>query len=341
MTKCAIGGLRHIRRLGAGALSGALVCVGCGEDSQGSGGDAPTTTAATTTTDATSGSTNTSTNASSTTGGMVTTDFQAGDPRPVTVHVPSSYDPATPTPLLILLHGYTATGAVQNAYFGLEPVAEERGIIYAYPDGTTDTQDSQFWNATDACCNFYGSNVDDVAYLMGLVDEITTKVNVDPKRIFFVGHSNGGFMSYRLACEASDRIAAIVSLAGATFEDPADCDAPAALSVLQIHGDMDDTVLYAGGTFGAAYPSAAESTSYFATRANCSVPAMSTGQTTDIDGNIDGPMDENETTIDAYADCDAGYGVELWTIPGGGHVPALAPGFADKVVDFLMAHPKP
>jgi polyhydroxybutyrate depolymerase len=226
---------------------------------------------------------------------------------------------------------------VQNAYFGLEPVADERGIIYAYPDGTIDGSDAQFWNATNACCNFYGSDVDDVAYLLGLVDEIATKVNVDPNRIYFVGHSNGGFMSYRLACEASDRIAAIVSLAGASFSDPTDCDAPAPLSVLQIHGDMDETIAYGGGTTVAAYPSAAESTAYFAGVAGCTAPAVSTGMTTDIDTTIAG----DETTIDAYSDCDAGYAVELWTIPGGGHVPSLAPGFADKVVDFLMAHPKP
>jgi polyhydroxybutyrate depolymerase len=241
---------------------------------------------------------------------MVTTDFEAGGPRPVTVHVPPGYDPATPTPLLILLHGYTATGSVQDAYFGLQPVADARGIIYAFPDGTIDANNSPFWNATDACCNFFGSDVDDVAYLLGLIDEIQTRVNVDPSRIYFVGHSNGGFMSYRLACEASDRIAAIVSLAGASFADTADCDAPAPLSVLQIHGDMDDTIV---------------------------TPAMSTGMTTDIDSSIDG----DETTIDAYANCDAGYDVELWTIPGGGHIPTLAPGFADKLVDFLMAHPKP
>jgi polyhydroxybutyrate depolymerase len=269
---------------------------------------------------------------------MVTTDFEAGGPRPVTVHVPPGYDPATPTPLLILLHGYTATGTVQDAYFGLQPVADARGIIYAFPDGTIDANNSPFWNATDACCNFFGSDVDDVAYLLGLIDEIETKVNVDPSRIYFVGHSNGGFMSYRLACEASDRIAAIVSLAGASFADTADCAAPAPLSVLQIHGDMDDTIVYAGGTIGAAaYPSAADSTAYFATLAGCMTPAMSTGMTTDIDSSIDG----DETTIDAYANCDAGYDVELWTIPGGGHIPTLAPGFADKLVDFLMAHPKP
>lgn len=321
--------------LGAGALAGVLVCVGCGDaDSDGAGGDEPTTTSATVdgvTTSATNGA------GGAGGGGTITTDFQAGGDRPVTVHVPSSYDPATPTPLLILLHGYSVDGATQNFYFGLAAVAEERGLLYAYPDGTVDGSMENFWNATDACCNLYGSSVDDSGYLLGLVDEIVSKVNVDPKRIYFAGHSNGGFMSYRLACDASDRIAAIVSLAGASYEDPTDCSAPAPLSVLQIHGTMDETIAYAGGTIvGASYPSAADSTAYFASLAGCAV-APAPGTAIDIDSGIAG----DETTVDAYPDCDPGYGVELWSIVGGSHAPPLVPDFSDKIVDFMLAHPKP
>lgn len=315
------------------AVAGALVCVGCG-DGDGSGG--ASSTSSETTGPGTTASTSDATSSSST-GAPITTDFVAGGDRPVTVEVPGAYDPATPTPLLLLLHGYTATGTLQNAYFQMSAVADARGLIYAHPDGTTDPQGDQFWNATDACCDFFSSDVDDVGYLMGLVDEISSKVNVDPKRIYFVGHSNGGFMSYRLACEASDRIAAIVSLAGATFADPADCGATAPLSVLQIHGTMDEVVAYGGGSFVNAYPSAAETTAYFAALDGCSQPPVSSGGPLDIDSMLAGA----ETTVDAYPDCDAGYGVELWTIVGGSHVPTLAPGFSEKIVDFLLAHPKP
>jgi polyhydroxybutyrate depolymerase len=267
----------------------------------------------------------------------VTDDFVAGAERPVTVKVPASYDPATPAPLLILLHGYSATGSLQDLYFGLTPVAEARGIIYAHPDGTTDANDNQFWNATDACCDLGGTGVDDVGYLLGLVDEITSKVNVDPKRIYFAGHSNGGFMSYRLACEASDKIAAIVSLAGAGFADEADCDATTPLSVLQIHGDMDATVQYGGGTLAASYPSAAESTLHFASLASCDTTLAPGGDALDLDSGLPG----DETTVQAYPNCSPGVAVELWTIVGDGHIPSLAPGFADKLVGFLMDHPKP
>jgi polyhydroxybutyrate depolymerase len=315
-----------------GVFWGAFVYAGCGDDTKGTGGDTGTST-----TDGSTSAGNTTVGGDGGSGGTITTDFEAGGPRPVTVHVPSTYDPDIPTPLLILLHGYTASGALQNTYFGLAAVAEERGILYAYPDGTVDSMGDQFWNATDTCCDFYGSGVDDVGYLLGLVDEIEAKVNVDPKRIYFAGHSNGGFMSYRLACEASDRIAAVVSLAGSTFADPADCVATAPLSVLQIHGDMDEVVAYEGGAFvSGSYPSAADTTAHFATLAGCGGLATS-GAPLDLDPALAG----DETTVEAYADCTAGYGVELWTIAGGSHVPALNPDFPNWLVDFMFAHPKP
>jgi polyhydroxybutyrate depolymerase len=315
--------------------SGALLCVGCGDDGAGEGGGTSTSSAASTAVSTASSAATTS--ASSSSGGPITDDFVAGGDRPVTVKVPSSYDPSTPTPLLILLHGYTATGMLQDLYFGMTAVAEAEGLIYAHPDGTVDQTDNQFWNATDACCDFYGTDVDDVAYLTGLVDEIVSKVNVDPKRIYFVGHSNGGFMSYRMACEASERIAAIVSLAGANWLDGADCGATSPVSVAQIHGDMDDTILYGGGMNINAYPSAAESTAYFAGVDGCDAMLASGGPNIDLESTLAG----NETTVEVYPNCHAGHTVELWTIVGGGHVPNLSPAFSQQVVDFLLAHPKP
>jgi polyhydroxybutyrate depolymerase len=270
----------------------------------------------------------------------ITDDFVAGGDRPVTVLVPDGYDPAVPAPLVVLLHGYGANGLVQDAYFGLAPVAEARGILYAHPDGNQDPQGNRFWNATDACCDFFGSGVDDVGYLVGLVDEIASKVSVDPKRVYFVGHSNGGFMSYRLACEAGDRIAAIISLAGATWLDPADCGAASPVSVAQIHGTMDDTVPYDGGPLGGGgtmIPSALDSVAYFANVAGCDAAIADTTTTYDLDSGIAG----SETTVQSFGGCSAGYAAELWTIPGGAHIPALSDGYSDVLVDFLLAHPKP
>ena len=177
-------------------------------------------------------------------------DFTVGGDRPVTVHVPPAYASDTPAPLLILLHGYGASGAEQESYWRLGPVAAEAGMLYAYPDGSPDVDGARFWNGTDACCDFHGSGVDDSGYLAGLVSQIKAKANVDPRRVYFVGHSNGAFMSYRVACDHADEVAAIVSLAGATFGTPAKCAPSSPVAVLEIHGTADDTVLFGGGNLG-------------------------------------------------------------------------------------------
>ena len=70
---------------------------------------------------------------------------------PVVVHVPPSYDPAVPAPLILLLHGYGSSGAQQEAYMQFTPLSDEFGFLYAYPDGTRDANGYRFWNATDAC----------------------------------------------------------------------------------------------------------------------------------------------------------------------------------------------
>src|SRR5262245_36100441 len=85
--------------------------------------------------------------------------------RQFALNVPASYDPAKPAPLVILLHGYTASGARQEAYLKFTPESERRGFLYAYPDGLIDSRNNRYWNATDACCDLDESKVDDSAYL--------------------------------------------------------------------------------------------------------------------------------------------------------------------------------
>lgn len=264
--------------------------------------------------------------------------------RPYTVVVPSSYHPGTPTPLVILLHGFGASGAIQDAYFGMTALAQQKGFLYVHPDGTVNIIGKQFWNATDACCNFH-SNVDDVAYLTGIIDQVSAQYDVDPKRIYFMGHSNGGFMSYRMACELSDRVAAIASMAGATFDDPARCAPKEPVSVLQVHGTADGTIAYAGGVtpvINGRYPGAATTVSTWATYNRCTGTRSAVGAPRDLVPNIAGA----ESQRSAFSGCPKGIDVQLITVNGGPHVPTVA--FPDgsrpmieAMVDFLLAHPKP
>ena len=106
--------------------------------------------------------------------GTGTQTIQLGD-RPFTLHVPSTYQAGKAAPLLVLLHGYTASGQGQEAYLKFAPEADKRGLLYATPDGTVDPRGNRFWNATDACCNLYGATVDDAAYLTDLVKVISTR----------------------------------------------------------------------------------------------------------------------------------------------------------------------
>ena len=251
--------------------------------------------------------------------------------------IPSSYSKDSSIPLVVLLHGYGSTGAQQESYMKFESVAEKNKFILVYPDGTIDSVGRRFWNATDACCSFF-SQVDDDAYLLAILKEMESRYSIDAKRIYFVGHSNGGFMSYRMACKHPDRIAAIASLAGASFFKPTDCGATNSVSVLQVHGTKDETIFYDGGQIlGNSYPSAFASASQWATVNQCTQNAVTRSTKIDLEGNLAG----DETSIKAWTNCQSSSEVELWTMENGTHIPTLTSTFATKIWEFFAAHPKP
>ena len=270
-----------------------------------------------------------------------------GGGRPVTVHVPASYTAGHPAPLLIVLHGYGGSGGSQNAYFHLGDAAARRDMIIAYPDGTKDHSGSRFWNATDACCNFDGSSVDDSGYLLSVVSAIKAHVAVDPRRIYFMGHSNGGFMSYRMACDHADVIAAIVSLAGATFTHPGDCHPSAPVSILEIHGMADNTIDYNGGSItgpaagtSVSYPGAQETVQTWAQYDGCHPVGSTSSKRVDVDADSGTAAEPAEALVETWAGCRNAAAVELWTMPGSGHGPTISKAFAGATLDFLLAHPK-
>jgi polyhydroxybutyrate depolymerase len=269
-------------------------------------------------------------------GRLVAADLPGGD-RPVEVYVPSSYQAGAPAPLVLLLHGLALTGPLQEDYFNFKPLAEQRGFLYAYPTGTRDKVLETFWNATDACCNFYGSDVDDSGYLRDLIDEIEAQYSVDRRRIYLVGYSNGGFMAHRMACEHADKIAAIVSLAGAQFAQNNRCKPSEPVHILQVHGTADLTVLYRGGKFfGRPYPGAVETASRWAELNGCEpepvvAPAL----------NLEAVLPGQETSVSRWdTGCKTGGSAELWSIRTGSHLPLFAPGFSPAVIDYLLSHAK-
>lgn len=79
---------------------------------------------------------------------------------------------------------------------------------------------NRFWNASDACCDFYHTGTDASGYLHQLLETVKSRYPVDPDRVYLIGHSNGAFIAYRMACEHAADVTAIVSLAGAAPDDP-------------------------------------------------------------------------------------------------------------------------
>jgi len=257
--------------------------------------------------------------------------------RPYTPLVPSSYSRGTPAPLLIVFHGYGSNGSQMESYFGLSAIADREGFLSVYPEGTVDQAGRAFWNATSACCNFYGSSVDDVAYVKAILDDMSSKYSVDPKRVFVAGHSNGGFMANRVGCDLAGRVAAIVSFSGATWDDPNLCNPTRSVNVLLIHGDADQTISYFGGVNAATYPSAAATAATWGAKNGCTGALAPTGRTMNLETILAG----KETIVEATTGCPAGGEVELWTIHGGSHVPSLSPSFNTLLWDWLKTHPRP
>jgi polyhydroxybutyrate depolymerase len=146
-------------------------------------------------------------------------------------------------------------------------------MILVAPNGTIGIINKRFWKATEACCDFLNTPfLDDVAYVNSLIDEVQNHYNVDPKRIYLMGHSNGAFFANKMACVHSNRIAAIVSLAGAIDYDQSLCNPTSKLSVLTIHGTNDTLVNYNGGSIiGAPYPSAQDTVTFWAKKNGCAV----------------------------------------------------------------------
>lgn len=256
-----------------------------------------------------------------------------GGARPAKVTVPDGWALQDKWPLIVLLHGFSATGGMQDLYLGLSARSTSHGFVAVVPEGTKDKVGQQFWNATAACCNFANIQVDDVAYITSLIDEAIAKLRVDPERVYLVGHSNGAFMALRMACERADRITAVASLAGAMNIDPSKCQPSRPVSVLHIHGTLDNVILFAGGAlFGNDYPGAETTVADWVKLDQCP-PAPAKQSAASFEDLLLG--EETDQTL--WQPCGQGTQVEFWKINGALHVPVFNAKFKDELVSQLLA----
>jgi len=201
------------------------------------------------------------------------------------------------------------------------------------PDGTTDASGKQFWNADPACCDFGHTGVDDVKYIGGLIDDVMDTWPVDKNQVFIVGHSNGGYMAYRMACERADVIAAIAPLAGLAASNPAGCKPSRPVNVLHMHGTADDTVPF-GPDMGAA--GAHDSVAQWAGHNGCGSELALSPAGADLD--LVNALPGAETHRATQAGCPAGGSLELWTIEGAGHIPVFNSTFLPDLMQWFSDH---
>jgi polyhydroxybutyrate depolymerase len=245
-----------------------------------------------------------------------------GGERPVTLQVPDRFDDRREYPLILVLHGYGANGFLQQAYFGVGDLVKSGDAFVLSPDGTADFGGKLFWNADSMCCDFNHIGPDDVAYLGGLIDDVLDAWPIDRGAVYAIGHSNGGFMSYRMACERADLFAAVLALAGVAVDVP--CRPSSAISVLHVHGTDDAVVPYAG-----AVPSVTQ----WAGLDGCS-GTRARGDNLDLEMGVPGA----ETRTESTGGCPAGVAVDLWTLEGAGHIPSFGPSFTPTAWQWLTAH---
>ena len=239
-----------------------------------------------------------------------------GRDRTYRLHQPAGL-PASAA-LVVMLHGAVGSAEQAERDYGWDQLADSAKFVVAYPDGF-----DRAWNVNGGgCCGPPArQGVDDVAFIGAVVADIAKNVGIDSSRVYATGISNGGIMSYTLACNSG--VFAAIGPDAATQLDP--CRSPHPTSVMHIHGTADPLVPYRGGQGFSVIngPSVAEVNAFWRNVDQCGAPAATT----------DGPV----TT--STAGCAEGRSVVLITIDGGGHIewPAF---FTPKLWEFFAAHPR-
>ena len=243
-----------------------------------------------------------------------------GRTRTYQLHIPPLHDKRTNLPLVIVLHGGGGTGKNMKRYLtrgGLDALADEEGFVVIYPDGV-----ERHWNDGRDLDRYraHREDVDDVGFISKLIDHHVATLRIDPRRIYVTGISNGGLMSYRLACQLTEKITAIAAVTASLTEKlVATCRPSESVSVLIMNGTEDPLVPWDGGdihlgrrTFGRVL-STRDTVSFWVERNGCSSAAAL------VEAWDEKREDGTRVRREVYGGCDNGVEVMLYIIEGGGH----------------------
>ena len=169
-----------------------------------------------------------------------------GIKRTYLIHLPPQYREGSSLPLVFVLHGGGGTARNAVRMSNMNPKADKEGFIVVYPNGTGKLKDKLLtWNAGVCCGYSIENNIDDVKFFRLLIRKLKDQYNIDPKRIYVTGLSNGAMMSYVLACELSEEIAAIAPVAGSLYQGLKKPHRP--VSVIIFNDTIDKHVPFDGG----------------------------------------------------------------------------------------------
>ena len=245
------------------------------------------------------------------------------------------------TPLIVSLHGYGGDSSYQTTYVPLHERVNTDGFALLLPNGIRDSEGNRFWNPTDECCESAKGGRDDVAYLTELVAGAEQVMDFGP--VYFFGYSNGGFMSYHIACKGLPGLRAVASLAGTSYVEDGSCEGASPVSVLHIHGTADDVIRFEGDsepdTKGdgeqAFYAGALDMVTRWSRRAGCNWPEQPEPYTTlDLDRHVVGA---ETRAFRLESGCADEVELELWMGVGSSHAPGYDDAFVDALVDWLLS----
>lgn len=288
--------------------------------------------------------------------------------RTYRLHVPAAPTGTARLPLVIELHGGGSAGGgvTFDKSTGWVAKGEKEGFLVAMPDGAANPQtQKRYWNSGVTCGSSTAANIDDVAFLRALIDDVSAKSCLDGQRVFATGHSEGAAMAHRLGCQLSDKLAAIAPASSGLNQYPRDphttpgqtpayeCTPSSAVSVYEMHGLKDCANPYDGG---------------FTAGGGCQLYNPSIPETNATWGLVDQCSATNVAVVENTADgtiscvtrtgCKAGAEVVLCTLGQAGHEwpgsgkDACAPPVGDATPmtawsgtehawEFFKSHPKP
>ena len=248
-----------------------------------------------------------------------TITIEGMQPRTYFLHVPAAYQPSQSVPLLLAFHSRSTDGKEILRTSQFVAWAAEMNFIVAAVNGAV-YDGASSWNAGNCCTNATTYEENDVLLASTIIDFVKSNYAVDPARLWASGHSNGGMLAYRLACDLSDKITAIAVVTGALM-DPT-CSPTKPVSIFHIHGNLDPTILFhGGGKFET--PNIYFSVQDMAYRNSC------TGD----------PKETSNTIEERYTwRCTTGVETQLVNYQEQSH--AWVDGYTEEILRFLFAHPR-